>query len=413
MAPLQRNASRVFSALVSRQEGMTRAEVANATGLSRPTVGAIVQELAEQGLIELAPAQAGAIGRPPGRLRINPRAGIMFGVDIGHSHVVVAVADAAGTLMASPLTRRLDVDHVGVVALEYAVETMADALEPMPNTPLVSVGVGMPARVSTEGRVIAPGDLPAWAHIGVGDHVERMLSERLGHRTQCSVAVDSRTNLGALAEHHDGAAQGCDHFIYVSTSNSIGVALFLDGRLYRGHAGMAGEFGHIAVPDDVAQTFPDARAGNRTPCPICGQPDCLEMSISRDALAAALSDIDPQYTGDRTMDEVVAMAVEHPTEHPRCLAAVIGASRRIGAALRDLVAVLDPELIVVGGSLAAGGNLVVEELRRTLLDHRLRPRSLRVVCVSPERVGQSEVYGAIALANTRIRAGSGLGWGLG
>ena len=264
------NQLRVVDAL--RREGSaSRADLMRITGLSRTTITSLLATLLERGMVieSEVEAQRQGRGRPPALLRLAPKAGAVLGVDFGHRHLRVAVADLSSTVLAE---RRVDVDvdTAAELALDLAARMVAEVLEEAGLTidRVVAAGMGLPGPIDRRtGRVRSSVILPGWVGLDAG--------EQLARRLGVPVDVDNDANLGALAEFTFGAARGLDDVIYVKVASGIGAGIILGGRLHRGVTGNAGEIGHVEVrPDGVV-----CRCGNR---------GCLETVASASALLAVL-----------------------------------------------------------------------------------------------------------------------------
>ena len=213
------------------------------TGLSRSTVSTLVSDLIERGLVgeqgEATGAAHGAHGgRPPVPLALERSAGAALGIDFGHTHVRVAVADLSHEVLAEA-GRELDVDHSAAEGLDAAAEVVEAVLAEagVGKDRVLGVGMGLPGPISrSTGAVGSSSILPGW----VGVDAAREMSERLG----LPVRVENDANLGALAELVWGAGQGDSDIVYIKLASGIGAGLVLGGRLYRGAGGTAGEIGH-------------------------------------------------------------------------------------------------------------------------------------------------------------------------
>src|SRR6059058_1429661 len=250
------NRLRVIRAL--REEGqISRAEIARRTGLSRSTVSSLVADLQADGLVVERPEPGSAYGaqggRPPILLSFDASAGAAVGIDFGHSHLRVAVSDLGSTILAER-TRPLDTDHDAQEGLDAAAElvdeTLADA--GVDRAAVIGAGMGLPGPIEQgDGTVGSSAILPGW----IGMTAETEMRRRL----EIPVMVDNDANLGALAEAAFGAGRDAGDLVYLKVSSGIGAGLILNGRLYRGCGGLAGELGHVLVdPDGIV-----CRCGNR------------------------------------------------------------------------------------------------------------------------------------------------------
>src|SRR3954468_17140293 len=217
-----------------RRGSASRSDLARLTGLLRTTVTAAVGDLQANGLVvEHEETGQGGRGRPPVLLRLDPAAGLALGVDFGHSHVRVAVADLSSTVLAERRIE-LDVDAQATESLDAAAALVDEMLASGGFDKAQGVGAGMGMRGPFDprtGRVSTTMLLPSWQDLSPGEE----LAERIG----VQVEADNDANMGALGEATFGAGQGYDDLVYVKVATGIGAGLVLDGRLYRGARGIA------------------------------------------------------------------------------------------------------------------------------------------------------------------------------
>lgn len=378
----QRNRRRVLE--VVRHRGTTsRADIAKQTGLSTTTVSTLVGELLDERVLVELPDRTGNGssngGRPARLLAFDPAAGGAVGVHLAHDHIRVGVVDLAGGVVAER-SAVLDVDHEPQHALDHTAATVGDVLADADIDPASVVGLGV--------AVSAP--------VAAGTHAlrsERILAEwsgvdiaaELGRRTGLPVALGNDANLGAIAEHRFGVAQGVDDFVYVMLSDGVGAGLVLGGQLYEGAVGGAGELGHVAVvPGGLV-----CRCGNR---------GCLETVVGARALTGAMS-----YTQAEpvTVADIVAAGAAGDPGAVRVLA---DAGRSVADALAPLCTVLDPALVVIGGECSASAVLidgVHEHLTRVVTPLRRNPIPVRAGAL----LDRAEMLGAVALVTRRMPLG--------
>ncbi|EHN10864.1 Putative ROK-family transcriptional regulator [Patulibacter medicamentivorans] len=354
---------------------ITRADVADRTGLSRATVSALVRDLERDGLVEVVAGTANGTrtGRRPEVLRLTRRAGAVLGVDFGHEHVRVAVGDLAGRTL-STHQEPVDVDH-GMDAALAAARRLADraiAESGIRPTDVIACGAGVPGPVDRlSGRIGSTMMLPGWS----GTTLAVALEAQLG----VPVVVDNDANLGALGEQTAGAAVGIDDVIYVKVSSGVGAGLISGGNVLHGGTGIAGEIGHVAV------------VPNGVPC-RCGGRGCLETVASAPAVRRQLH----ATAGDEIpADDLVAALA---TGDPRVARLLADAGRALGRVLASACHLLDPSAIVLGGDPAFATDPVLAGVREELDRHRL-PGSGSGVQLVPARLGDlGQVVGALRLA---------------
>jgi predicted NBD/HSP70 family sugar kinase len=369
------NRLRVIRAL--RDEGqISRADIARRTGLSRSTVSSLVADLQADGLVVERPEPGSAHGaqggRPPILLSFDASAGAAVGIDFGHSHLRVAVSDLASTILAER-TRPLDTDHDAQEGLDAAAELVSDTLADagVNRAQVIGAGMGLPGPIEQgEGTVGSSSILPGW--IGMAAETE------MRRRLAIPVMVDNDANLGALAEAAFGAGRAAGDLIYLKVSSGIGAGLILNGRLYRGSGGLAGELGHVLVdPDGIV-----CRCGNR---------GCLETVAATGALVDLLR---RSHGEDVTVQAMLAAARGGDVG---CRRVIQDAGRALGGVVATLLNVLNPELLVVGGDLAAAGDLLLDGVRESVARAALPEASRGAEVVAGVLGDRAQVLGALAL----------------
>jgi predicted NBD/HSP70 family sugar kinase len=352
--------------LLRSQGAMTQAQLARASGLSPATVSSIAKELREEGWVD----DVGTGGKRTA-LSLSRTAGVAVGIDFDHSHVRVAIADLAHNVLAEA-SEPLDVDHEAYEGIGLAGKMVRELLHDVGagTERVTGVGMGLPGPLRRDtGEIGDSAILPGW----IGARPEAMMSEELG----LAVRVENDANLGALAEIVWGAGRGCSELLYVKVASGVGAGLVLDGRLYKGHAGTAGEIGHVTVDE----SGPVCRCGNR---------GCLEVYAGADAV---LDPLRRRHGARITLRQVIALAQEGDLG---CQRVIADAGRSLGLAIAGTCNLLAPERVIVGGELAAAGEILLEPLRT--IAQRSSIASLRATPVLQGVLGErAEVLGAVAL----------------
>ncbi len=373
----ERNRERVIGAL--RMLGRTsQADVARATGLSRTTVSTVVAELKDSGLVfEVDAVEAKAPDRRGGRpgvlLLLQDSSRAVLGIDFGHSHVQVALADLAHKVLAERMCR-LDVDHRAADALDAAARMVEEVLvEATVRRPeVICAGIGIPGPVDRErGTVGSATILPGWLGLRIASEMEG----RLG----LPVEIENDANCGALAELTWGAGRDCSNFAYIKAASGIGAGLVVDGRLLRGASGTAGEIGHTTLDESGALCY-------------CGNRGCLETVASGPAI---LQLVGQAQSGMLTLDRVIELAAQGDV---RCRRAVSDAGREIGVAVAGLCNLINPERIIVGGLLSRAGEVLLEPMRESIQRHAVKAAAEKVDVVQAVFVERAELLGSLALA---------------
>lgn len=366
-----RNANQRRVLVTVRRHGrLTQAQISRRTALAPSTVSNIVHELIGAGLLTMESDHAGRRGR---LVSFSGSAGHVVGVDVGHRHVTVAVADLNQQVLAQQ-RHDLPEGHGFADDLDL-VEHVLDGLLArigVPRPDLLAAGLTLPAPVDADRRAVgARAILPAWS----GFDVRAEAGRRLG----LPVVVENDANAGALGEHAWGAGRGTANMAYLKLGHGVGSGLILNGSLFRGATGSAGEIGHSTVDENGRL----CRCGNR---------GCLETWVSSADVVRLLAGT---HGPGLTVPDVVAAAAAGDAGCRR----VIGDTGRVlGLAVADLCNTLDPELVVIGGEIAAAGELLLGPLRETVSRHAMRA-AVQEVRIVPARLGiDAHVAGAVVLA---------------
>jgi predicted NBD/HSP70 family sugar kinase len=347
-----------------RPAAFTQAELARETGLARATVSNIVRELSAAGLVD---SEAGS-GRRGSAVRLSPAAGVVAGVDFGHSHLAVAIGDLTGQVLAEE-RRNLATALEHEEALELAAE-LIDSMRPS-GSALRHIGMGLPAPV-TDDVVRTPAIFPGWR----GVDAARAAAEVLG----APVDVENDANLGALAEHRCGVGRGQDSSVFVKISSGVGAGIIINNALFHGSGGTAGEIGHLTLDE-------------QGPMCRCGSRGCLEAYTSVGAVTAMIASQYPQVG----LDDIIRAADDGDVSTRRALE---DAGLHLGWGLATVVNLLNPSVIVVGGDMARAGELLLEPARIGLRRHALDTVAQTPVLASA--LGErASLVGAVLLAAER------------
>ena len=374
-APSLRVSNRLRVVQALQVLGVTsRADVARHTGLSRSTVSTIVAGLQAEGMVVDRDADgrvAAGGGRPPALIALDPGAGFAIGIDFGKRHLAVALADLSHRLLAEEWREMADDYDAedGIQAAAELVQLVVDASGADAGR-LLGVGMGLPGPVHRSGVVGSSAILPGWAGT--------LAAERMAERLSMEVWLSNDANLGALAEATWGAGRDAAGLVYLKLATGIGAGIVIGGRLFEGTGGTAGEIGHMSLHEtgDICR---------------CGSRGCLETYASGSAIAGLLS----RSLGEAlTLDDVLSRAVGGD---PGCRRALADAGRHIGAAVADLCNLVNPERIVVGGSMAVAGDVLLDPLREAVA-LRAIPSAADDVHIVPGQLGaRAELLGAVAL----------------
>lgn len=371
-------ASRIVR-LMSASGALRPNEIARLTGLARSTVSTVMAELRDAGIVvdaEETRSRRRGVGRPSIALKLNPEAGTCVGLHLGLDEVRLVIADVAHSIIAQervPLGR----DYEPGLAAERTGAALLAAYERHGLDPERTLGIGISVSgpVAPDGTILHSSILPGWAGVNVVE-VFRPVLRRPVH-------ADNESNCAAVAEMTWGAAQGKDDFVLFKIDLGVGGAIVHGGRILTGVAGGGGEFGHVCIDPggDLCR---------------CGNRGCLELAASFNRPLATLSEEHGRPLG---MTDVIAMA-EAGDEGARASIEEVG--RAAGFGLAIVGTVVNPPLIIVGGTMALAGEMILAPLRRAYEEHVLikaasLPAARRTRIVTGEFTETDSLLGAVGL----------------
>jgi len=320
---------------------------------------------------------------------------LVVGIDLGGTKISAGLVGESAQIMTRDYREtRPGEGEDAVIArmVEAARSVMRDAS--VTASQVVAVGVGSPGPLDIEaGIVLGAPNLEGWEYVPLKKRIESTLG--------IPTFLENDANAAALGEHRFGAGRGFAHMIYVTVSTGIGGGLILDGKLYHGVDGMAGEIGHTTI------------LANGPLCG-CGNRGCLEAvasgtAIARRARESVASGVPTTMTGmvegdpRRITAKIVADAAQQGDPEARRI--LIEAMNYLGIGMANLVNLFNPQLIVIGGGVASIGDELFDCVRRAIARHAL-PAPKRSVQVVPAELGSDVgVLGAAAVALSRVELG--------
>lgn len=319
--------------------GIARADLARMLGLSRAALTAIVNDLASNGLVREAEVHPVG-GRKPIVLEINPELGYVVGIDLGATHIMLILADFSGREI-QVLDAPLNINDGPQTCLAQTDRHLKSLLEKsgLKLNRISAVGVGVQGPIIAEaGMVSSPPIMPGWDGFPIRDYLQGLWN--------CPVLLSNDSDLGALGEWAYGAARGERNVAYIKVGTGIGCGLLINGQIYHGSTGSAGEIGHITIDENG-------------PICQCGNRGCLEAMAVGHAIAARAMEM--IHKGQRTqLSEIQPLSCVTSKD-------VISAARRgglfaqqlmvdagshLGTAVASLVNLFNPGMVVIGGEVA-------------------------------------------------------------
>lgn len=324
----------------------------------------------------------GGDGGPAGRYAV--------GVDLGGTKVATALTDTHGRILQRaevPTSAQEGVDAVIgriVESIRTVMNTIVDGRKVSPDE-ILGIGVGSPGPLDVERGIVLFSPNLKWENVPICD--------RIAEATGLPAYLDNDANVAAMAENRFGAGKGVENMLYMTVSTGIGGGIIINGRIYRGSHGNAGEIGHMTIKPDGP------------PCG-CGNFGCLEALASGTAIAreaaegirAGVATTVLQKAGGDPGKVTARLVGEAAREgDPFAKEVVHKAAYYLGIGLANLVNIFDPEIIVIGGGVSRIGEELFEPARRTMRERALAAMAKQVKSVPALLGGDSGVLGAASL----------------
>lgn len=351
---------------------ISRAELARITGLSKQTTSEVVRALEDSGWLRVRGQTQGAVGRSAVTYEIQQDAAFVLGVDLGGTKIHAALANVVGTIVAEEME---PTDSRGGLAVVEQIGALAERLARKAGLApggLRCAAMGSPGVVDPRsGKIEIAPNIPGFDRIRVADELER----RLG----CAVVIENDVNLAAMGEQWQGCCKDVRNFAFIAMGTGIGMGLVLDGRLARGASGAAGEIAFLPVGGDPF----DSRGQFHGP---------FETAIGSVAILQRYRGF-----GGRMAQDVRGVFAQLSQGEEAAIATLDETARVMVQGMMAIRAVVDPELIVLGGSIGVREELI-SRLRSLIARHL--GGALRI---EPSALGsRATLVGAVGTALSRI-----------
>ena len=391
-----REANRSLILNYLREHGpLARVSISRRTGLSRTTVSSIVDALIKEGLVREGSTQNAARsgGRRAILVHFNESAGTVLGVDMGRSHLIIVATNLAAEVVARH-SGGFDATQGPEVCLPLLVAELNRFVERQHLTwdSIVGIGLGIPGPMDARVRMlISPPRMPGWH----GVDVQRILRREL----HVPIYLGNDANMGALGESRFGAGRGIEDFAYVKLGTGIGCGMVIDGQVYRGSRGTAGELGHVTIEENG----PRCDCGNRG----CLEAVAAASSIVRDAVSGTSINRKRARDGLPPVEGVLARREPDGVDVAEVVqaalagdlasqAAIERAGELVGIALASLVNLFNPSVIVVDGSVSRAGDLLLVPIRRAIATRSLSAASSDIRMITAELGENAIALGAVS-----------------
>ncbi len=374
--------------LIHSKSPISRAQLAVITGLNKSTISSLVDELLMRNLVHEAGSNSGAAGRPATWLEINPQAGLIIGVELGVDFVSVAVTDLMGSIL---WRRKEDTDPTEdqEKMIKQTLQIVKEAMTA--NTKkggrFLGLGLSTPGTVDlNEGLLIFAPNL----------HWHNVPFRKIFHeQTKLDIFIENDANAAAIAEHLFGAAQHNRDFLFVFAGVGIGGGLFLNGKLYRGKNGFAGEIGHFPIMAEPSQIL----------C-HCGNYGCWETYANQYSIIQRLQtrlelkngSIIPALMSKQKIPLSIPLIKQAADSGDQAAIDVFNeAGYAMGQGFAGLINIFNPEKIILGGPLSIAGDYLLPAIKETVANHSMPEFDQQTEVVLSTFGPDASLIGAIAI----------------
>lgn len=368
--------------------GVSRIELSQALGITRAGVTTIINDLLAGGVVREMNGSHGRSRRVA--LEINPQMGLALGIDIGATHISTYLADFSGRVIQES-EMRIHIDQGPLPVLAAVDEQIHHVLDlaGVPLSRVSTMGIGVPGPINIDaGMVDTPPIMPGWNRYPIRDELQA--------RYGIPVTLNNDAELGALGEWAYGAGRRHDNLAFVKVGSGIGAGLLLNGQIYRGSTGSAGEIGHITIDD------------NGPRC-TCGNIGCLESLAGGIAIAQTMKK--EIRRGQKSILDLNALTEDLSYEHVIDAAfkgdllaqnIINDAGYRLGTAVASLVNLFNPGIVIVGGGVSVAGDILLEPMRKAVRDRSLAATSSPLTIMTSVLGKRAPGMGAVVQAVSQV-----------
>ena len=291
---------------------------------------------------------------------------MIIGVDLGGTKILTALADSKGNILSA-----VKIDTEASSGPEKVLSNitrsilMAAKQAGVPTSKISKIGIGAPGPILGEAIIVSPPNLPGWKNVNIKSILQREL--------KINVCVENDANAAALGELYFGAGKGFKNLVYMTISTGIGGGIIIDGKIYRGALGVAGEVGHMVMDP-------------KGPKCGCGRRGCLEALAAGPAIA--------KMAGKKTAVDVDAAAKKGDK---RSIKAIETAAKYIGMGIGNINNILNPDIFVIGGGVTNIGNMIFTPIKYWAKEYSMEAARKSLIIVPAKQKNNAGVMGAIAM----------------
>ncbi|MFS0658490.1 ROK family transcriptional regulator [Niallia alba] len=332
--------------LIKNNAPISRADIAQQTGLTKGTVSSLVSELIDEQLIYESGHGESSGGRRPVMLLFNEQAGYSIGIDLGVNYILGILTDLRGNII-----YRINEKYVNLTyedTLEMIKKIITTLIENAPKSPygVIGIGIGAPGIINMEGEILLAPNL-GWKNIS--------LRKQLEAQFHLPVLVENEANAGAYGEKEFGLGQPFQNLIYVSAGIGIGAGIIINGELYKGTLGYSGEIGHMTIQKDGLECR-------------CGNKGCWELYASEQYLLTRATQL---KLGDKKqihLNDLIELANQGNNQAVHLFHEV---GDHLGAGIINIIHTFNPEQIIIGNRLSLAKRWIEPRVKKMISNYTL------------------------------------------
>ena len=360
---MRRHHSLLLFNLIRDARQISRVDLAKASQMSGTSVGKIVKELMDYGLVIETGQTSGKVGRKPTLLQINPQGALVIGVDIDIDRITLGVVDLNGKVI-SRRDQAIDMEQDDEAVLDGIADRILELIASNGSSNIIGVGVCIPGLVSWPDGNVAAVPQFHWKNVKVREHLEEKLN--------LTVYVDNNVKTSLLAEYLFGSVKGLKHVVGIHIGSGLGSAVIENGEILRGVGNTLGEIGHILM-DPTGQLCD------------CGRFGCLQTFICSTAL---------EKQAGKPIAEIVAAANDND---PAAVRLMDRAGEYLAIAIANAICLYNPESVLLVGAMTEYYPQIVSKVEECLPKYAWEPLSRSFSLRSPQLGSDSGIIGGTAL----------------
>ncbi|ERM92667.1 xylose repressor [Caldanaerobacter subterraneus subsp. yonseiensis KB-1] len=376
---------------IRKKGNISRAEIASITGLNKSTVSFLVDELINEGFVkEEGPGESRG-GRKPIILNINEKAGCIIGIDLDVNYILIVLTD----LMANVIWEKkmdIEIGESQQTIIERLIELIDEAISNAPETVkgILGIGIGVPGIVDYKKGIILLAPNLKWENVPLKQIVE--------DKFKIKVRIDNEANVGAIGEKWFGEGSKYNNFVYVSAGIGVGTGIIINGELYRGTMGLAGEMGHMTIDIHNHQCR-------------CGNTGCWENYASEKALFEyienqLINNVKDEYINKENFDNLTTLKVIDYAQKGSIIAkkALKEVGKNLGVGVVNIINTFNPELVIIGNTLSLAKELILDEILKEVEAKSLVYRYSKTKITTSKLELQAGAVGAVSLVISELFA---------